>query len=327
MCPTILVTGGAGFVGSHACKALHAAGFQPVAYDDLSNGHEWAVRWGPLERGALTDEARLSAVLAHYRPAAVIHFAAFIEAGQSVRDPLRFYANNVGATLSLLRCIQAVGIIPLVFSSTAAVYGDPQYTPIDEHHPKEPVNPYGRTKLVVEGMLADAAAAHGLRYTALRYFNAAGADPDGEIGEAHDPETHLIPLVLQAAAGTRADIAVFGTDYDTRDGTCIRDYVHVADLAQAHVLALRRLLDGGGPLAANLGNGAGFSVKEVIAAAEHVTGRTIPVRLAERRPGDPPVLVSDSRTARQVLGWHPLYGDLETQISHAWAWARRSTES
>jgi UDP-glucose-4-epimerase GalE len=313
----ILVTGGAGFVGSHACKALAAAGYRPVVYDNLSNGVREAVKWGPLEVGDLAEEDRLAAVVDRYRPIAVLHFAAFIEAGVSVREPERFYQNNVGGTLALLRVMRRAGIGLIVFSSTAAVYGEPQTVPIPETHVLCPVNPYGRSKLVVEQVLQDVAAAQGLRYCALRYFNAAGADPDGDLREAHDPETHLIPLVLQAVSGQRPDIAIFGTDYATADGTCIRDYVHVSDLADAHVLALRHLLAGGDPLAANLGTGRGFSVREVIAAVEAVVGRPVPQRLAERRAGDPAVLVAGSARAREVLGWRPHHDRLEDIVRHA----------
>ncbi|WP_341704390.1 UDP-glucose 4-epimerase GalE [Ferrovibrio sp.] len=322
--PAILVAGGAGFVGSHVCKALAAAGFRPVVYDDLSAGHEDAVRWGPLERGDIRDGGRLAAVLAQHRPMAALHFAARIEAGESMRDPGAFYAVNVGGTLSLLQALREAGIGICVFSSTAAVYGLPQSATLAESHPLLPVNPYGATKLAAERMLADFAYAHGSRFVALRYFNAAGADPDGELGERHDPETHLIPLVLQAAAGQRPQIAVYGTDYPTPDGTCIRDYVHVSDLAAAHVLALRHLLGGGDSARLNLGNGSGFSVRQVIDAARHVTGRAIPVQEAARRAGDPPVLVADAAQSRAVLGWQPQRAALETQIGDAWAWLRKT---
>lgn len=321
--PTVLVTGGAGFVGSHTCKALAKAGYLPVVYDDLSNGVEDAVRWGPLELGTLEDEAHLAAVVARHKPVAVVHFAAFIEAGESVREPGRFYRNNVAGTLSLLRVMREADIKRVVFSSTAAVYGNPERTPIPEDHPLRPVNPYGRSKLMVEEILADVAAAHGLFYAALRYFNAAGADPDGDLGENHQPETHLIPLVLQAAYGRRPDIAVFGTDYDTPDGTCIRDYVHVADLAEAHTLALRRLIGGGESLIANLGTGRGFSVREVIETVAGVTGRQFAVRHAERRAGDPAVLVADARRAQSELGWAPRFASLSEQVRHAAAWMIR----
>lgn len=320
--PRILVTGGAGFVGSHTCKALARAGFLPVTYDDLSNGIGEAVRWGPLEVGNLADRTRLAAVFDRHRPAAVIHFAAFIEAGVSVREPGRFYENNVAGTLSLLRAMEQAGCDRIVFSSTAAVYGDPDHTPIAEDHPLRPVNPYGRSKLMVENILADLTAAHGLRVATLRYFNASGADPERELGENHQPETHLIPLVLQAALGLRPEIAIFGFDYDTPDGTCIRDYVHVADLADAHVLALRHLLDGGACLTANLGTGHGFSVLEVVKAVEAVTGLSVPVRRADRRPGDPAILVADNRLARTELHWRPRFIDIGDHIRHAAAWMK-----
>lgn len=315
--PTVLVAGGAGFVGSHTCKALARAGFQPVVYDNLSNGVCDAVKWGPLEVGSLEDEARLINVVTRHNPISVLHFAAFIEAGESVREPERFYQNNVAGTLTLLRATRKAGINNIVFSSTAAVYGEPKIVPIPESHPLRPVNPYGRSKLMVEQILGDMAAAQGLSFVVLRYFNAAGADPDGELRENHCPETHLIPLVLQAAYGIRAEIAVFGTDYDTPNGTCIRHYVHVADLASAHVCAVQRLLSGGSNLVANLGTGKGFFVREVIRAVEAVTGRRVPVCLTDRRAGDPAVLVANAQLAAQELRWTPAYPDLADQVRHA----------
>lgn len=315
--PTVLVTGGAGFVGSHACKALARAGYRPVVYDNLSNGIREAVKWGPLEVGDLQDEARLAEAFARHKPVGVLHFAAFIEVGESVRQPARFYQNNVGGTLSLLRVMTGAGIDTIVFSSSAAVYGDPKVTPVPETHPLKPVNPYGRGKLMIEEILRDVSAAQGLRYCALRYFNAAGADPDGDLAENHHPETHLIPLVLQAALGLRPEILIFGTDYDTPDGTCIRDYVHVSDLAEAHVLALRWLLDGGENLVANLGSGQGYSVRNVISTVEAVLNLPVPVRETARRTGDPAILVSDPRLARQMLDWTPARGDLRTQVLDA----------
>ncbi|KAA5604248.1 UDP-glucose 4-epimerase GalE [Roseospira marina] len=312
--PVVLVTGGAGFVGSHTCKALAGAGFRPVVYDNLSNGARQAVQWGPLEVGDLDDAERLAAVVAAYAPKGVLHFAGRIEAGASVTDPAAFYDANVAATLTLLRVMRAAGLDAIVFSSTAAVYGDPDVLPIPETHPLHPVNPYGRTKRMAEEILADLHTAEGLRYAALRYFNAAGADPDGDLWETHQPETHLIPLTVQAALGLRPEIAVFGTDYDTPDGTCVRDYVHVADLAQAHVLALGRLLGGGAPLVANLGTGRGHSVREVVATVERVTGRPVPTRIAPRRPGDPPTLVAAPDTAIAELGWRPIHAALEAQV-------------
>ncbi|MEQ8396062.1 UDP-glucose 4-epimerase GalE [Thalassobaculum sp.] len=320
MAPTILVTGGAGYIGSHACKALAMAGYRPVAFDNLSSGHRWAVRWGPLEVGCLEDAERLDAVIATYRPVAVMHFAAFSAAGESVVDPAKYYENNVAGLLSLLAAMRRAGLDRLVFSSTAAVYGSPLSTPIDEDHPQQPINPYGATKQAAERVLADFASAYDIRSVALRYFNAAGADRDGEIGEAHDPETHLIPIVLEAAAGLRPEVAIFGDRYETPDGTCIRDYIHVADLADAHVRALRWLADHPGAHAFNLGNGEGFSVREVIDAARRVTGRPIAVRVEDARPGDPAVLVADARCASDVLGWRPDSAELDTQIADAWRW-------
>lgn len=323
--PTVIVTGGAGFIGSHSCKALARAGFRPVAVDNLSNGSADAVRWGPLERGSLEDAGFLDAVFRHYRPVGVLHFAALIEAGLSVTDPGRFYRNNVAGTLALTEAIDRAGVTALIFSSTAAVYGNTGGAPIVETQPLVPVNPYGRSKLMVEEILTDMAGANGgLRFTALRYFNASGADPDGELGERHDPETHLIPLVLQAALGQRPEIRVFGTDYPTADGTCVRDYVHVSDLASAHVLALRRLLDGGGNQRLNLGNGRGFSVREVIGAVERVTGLPVRSRDGDRRPGDPAILIADATAARRHLGWTPAYPDIEDHVRHAAAWFGRA---
>jgi UDP-arabinose 4-epimerase len=316
----VLVTGGAGYVGSHACKALAHAGYVPVVYDNLSRGHAWAVKWGSLERGDLLSPARLAAVIQKHRPVAVMHFAALISVGESVDDPLRYYQNNVGGTINLLEAMRNNGVDRIVFSSTASVYGIPERVPIPETHPQRPLNPYGHSKRMIEQMLSDSAAAFGLKSVSLRYFNAAGADSDGEIGEAHDPETHLIPLVLAAAAGLRARLTIHGTDYSTRDGTCIRDYVHVADLADAHVLALGYLATKSGASAFNLGNGEGFTVREVIAAAQKVTGLKIPLREGPRRPGDPPSLVANAASARRNLGWKPRYRDLEVIIGTAWRW-------
>lgn len=323
MSGTILVTGGAGYIGAHTCKALARAGYRPVVYDDLATGHRSAVRWGPLEEGALEDTDRLVSVIRAHKPDAVIHFAAFSEAGQSMRDPLRYYRNNVAGSLGLLEAMRAADLGRIVFSSTAAVYGLPPGMPITETAPQEPINPYGRTKLMVEQMLADFATAHGLNWIALRYFNAAGADPDGELGEDHDPETHLIPLVLDAASGRRAAITVYGTDYDTPDGTCIRDYIHVSDLARAHVGAVQALENGVDSGAFNLGNGNGYSVREVIAAAAAATGLDIPVTYGDRRPGDPARLIASAERAREVLGWQPEITDLTEIIRTAWAWHQK----
>ena len=320
---TILVTGGAGYIGSHVCKALGNAGYLPVVYDDLSNGRREAVRWGPLEVGDLDDGARLAACLAEHRPEGVIHLAGFIAAGESVVAPAKYYANNLRGFLTLLDSMRRYGIGRIVFSSTAAVYGAPSGLPIRESAPIRPVNPYGHSKAMCEQILQDYAAAYGLRSVSLRYFNAAGADPEGQLGECHEPETHLIPLVLEAAAGIRNGIDLYGDGYPTRDGTCVRDYVHVADLAAAHVLALRKMEGAAVVAAYNLGNGQGFTVLEVIEAAKHVTGRSITVRRHPPRAGDPPVLLADATLAKAELGWSPAFGALETQIEHAWDWLCR----
>jgi UDP-glucose-4-epimerase GalE len=322
--PAILVTGGAGYVGSHACKALAAAGYTPVTYDNLGRGHRELVRWGPLEVGELADRARLDEVFARHRPEAVMHFAAFAYVGESVQDPALYYRNNVGGTLELVEATRRAGVAALVFSSTCSTYGVPERMPIDEDAPQRPINPYGATKLAIERMLADYGAAYGLASVSLRYFNAAGCDPDGETGELHEPETHIIPRVLMAATGEIEHVEVFGTDYPTPDGTCLRDYVHVADLAQGHVRALDYLKRGGATTAVNLGTGRGFSVREVIAAAGEVTGRRIPVREAPRRPGDPPVLVADPTRARALLGFAPRYTELAPIVATAWRWHTRN---
>ncbi len=317
---TVLVTGGAGYVGAHGCKALAEAGYRPVVYDNLVHGHEAAVQWGPLERGELSDRVRLDEVFGRYKPQAVMHFAAFTAVGESVADPGKYYRNNVAGSLSLFEATVAHGVGQLVFSSTAATYGLPARIPITEDEPNNPINPYGRSKLMVEQMLFDFERAHGLRSAIMRYFNAAGASPDGEIGEIHDPETHLIPLALDAVAGKGTELTVFGTDYPTPDGTCIRDYIHVGDLADAHVRALDRLADGGATRAYNLGTGSGVSVREILDAAERITGRAVPHRFGPRREGDPPVLVSDASRARSELGWQSRMSDIDTIVATAWAW-------
>jgi UDP-glucose-4-epimerase GalE len=319
----VLVTGGAGYIGSHVVKALRSRGHKAVVVDNLSRGHRAAVAGVPLIQADLLDRAALDWLLAEYPCEAVLHFAALSLVGEAQRQPGRYALNNVGGTVTLLEAMVAAGCRLLVFSSTAAVYGAPQTMPISEDCPLEPTNTYGETKLFVERMLRRFDEAHGLRSVALRYFNAAGADPDGELGEDHDPETHLIPLILGTALGRRPALEVYGTDYPTPDGTCRRDYVHVSDLAEAHLLALDALASDSATAAYNLGNGRGFSVREVIAAAERVTGREIPVREGPRRAGDPPALVAGSARAQAELGWRPRYGELETIIRTAWEWHSR----
>jgi len=318
----ILVTGGAGYIGSHCCKALAAAGFEPVAFDNLWMGHREAVRWGRLVEGDMRDAEALSAVIKEARPEAVLHFAALALVGESTAHPERYYAVNVGGTLNLLEAMRTNGVGKLVFSSTCAIYGEPQQVPMTEALSTQPINPYGASKLACERMMEDFDSAHDLRSVRLRYFNAAGADPDGEIGEWHDPETHLIPLILDAALGRRRAISVFGTDYPTADGTALRDYIHVMDLAEAHVAALRHLLDGGESAALNLGTGKGASVREVIRTVEAVTGREVPVRDEPRRAGDPPALVADPRKAEALLNWRA-NADLVAMIGDAWRWHLR----
>jgi UDP-arabinose 4-epimerase len=318
----ILVTGGAGYIGSHVCKVLAAKGFEPIVYDNLSRGNRWAVKWGPLELGDIADTVRLRAVLEQYRPTALMHLAAYAYVGESVELPLLYYRNNVGGTSSLLQTLIDFQPVPVVFSSTCAIYGVPETSPIPENHPQRPINPYGFSKLVVERMLADLDAADGLRSLSLRYFNAAGADPEGQIGEAHDPEPHLIPRVL-AAARDGNSFHLFGNDYDTPDGTCVRDYLHVLDIADAHVRAIDYLIGGGESCSINLANARGYSVKEVIATAERVCGKPIRVEMAPRRAGDPAVLIGSLERAQILLGWRPERSDLELQIKDAWNWMER----
>lgn len=321
--PHILVIGGAGYIGSHMVKLLLRNQFQVTVLDDLSGGFRDAVPEGLLVEGSIGDAALLQRLFTERQFDAVMHFASFIQVGESMVEPARYYANNVSATLLLLDAMRAAGIERFIFSSTAAIYGDPQYSPIDEQHPRQPINPYGRSKWMVEQVLDDYERAYGLRAVCLRYFNAAGADPDGELGERHQPETHLIPLILQAASGRRAAISVYGQDYDTPDGTCIRDYIHVSDLCDAHLLALQHLLAGKPGLRLNLGNGQGYSVQEVIDAVRRVTGRDFTVRHEARRAGDPPRLVADASQARAVLGWQPRYAGLDRIIADAWRWEQQ----
>jgi UDP-glucose 4-epimerase len=324
--PTILVTGGAGYIGSHAVLALRDAGYEVVILDNLVYGHRELVEKVlkvELIQGDTGDRALLDQLFKTREFAAVMHFAAYAYVGESVSQPAKYYRNNVVGTLTLLEAMCEAGIKNFVFSSTCATYGVPQQIPISENQPQQPINPYGMSKLMVEKILSDFEHAYGLRSVRFRYFNAAGADPQGRLGEDHEPETHIIPLVLLTAMGKRESISVFGTDYDTPDGTCIRDYIHVTDLAQAHILGLDHLLKGGSSEVFNLGNGQGFSIQQVIEAARVVTGRPIPVTLADRRPGDPPILVGSGEKAKRLLGWQPQYADLETILEHAWQWHQK----
>lgn len=325
--PSILVVGGAGYIGSHMVKMLAAQGYSVTTLDNLSTGYLDAVSAGEFIQVDLADREVLATLFARQPFDAVMHFASYIQVGESVKEPAKYYANNVTNTLNLLDAMVVNGVKRFIFSSSAAVYGDPHTMPIPEDHSKNPINPYGRSKWMVEQILADYDHAYDLKSVCLRYFNAAGADPAGELGERHEPETHLIPLVLRAASGRAPDIKVFGRDYDTPDGTCIRDYVHVEDLCSAHRLAIDGLMQGSASNAYNLGNGSGFSVAEVIAAAERVTGRKIPIIDEPRRAGDPPRLVADARRAHDELGWHPQYDSLDTIIAHAWAWEQKLAQS
>lgn len=315
---SILVVGGAGYIGSHMVLSLQAAGYSVVVLDNLSKGHRDAVDETPLVVADMADKKRLEALFKAHRFSAVMHFASFIEVGESVQFPAKYYQNNVAATLNLLDVMLAHGVKQFIFSSTAAVYGEPQYSPIDEAHPIAPINPYGRSKWMVEEIIKDYAKSDGLRYAILRYFNATSADPLGRVRERHEPESHLIPLVLQVASGLRKSITVNGRDYPTFDGTCVRDYVHVTDLCSAHLLALNALFDKETAMICNLGTGQGFSVQQVIDAVRHVTGHAIPVIEGERRAGDPAVLVADATLAMKQLQWQPCYPDLHVMIEHAW---------
>jgi len=318
----ILVTGGAGYIGSHCCKELHHRGFNPITFDNLVYGHKDFVKWGDFYPGDLSNPKDIEDCLKQYRIDAIIHFAAYAYVGESVTDPLKYYDNNVCNTIHLLQAALAHDVQFFVFSSSCATYGIPESTPIDETHPQNPINPYGRTKKMIEEILKDCDAAYGLKYNSLRYFNAAGADPEGEIGENHDPETHLIPLILDVAAGKSKGIKIFGNDYATEDGTCIRDYIHVTDLARAHVLALEKLLAGAASDYFNLGQGQGFSVKEVVNQVSKITGRKIASEYVDRRPGDPPVLVASNTKVVEWLNWRPEYTNLDDIIRTAWNWHR-----
>jgi UDP-glucose 4-epimerase len=319
----VLVTGGAGYIGAHCCKELNRLNYRPIVYDNLSQGHKENLKWGDFFYGDLGNPIQLKACFQKYHIDAVMHLAAYIEVGESVIDPMRYYQNNVGNTMQLLHAMIEHSVKIFVFSSSAAVYGNPQSVPIDESHPLNPINPYGKTKRIVEDMLSDCENAYGLKSIRLRYFNAAGADPEGELGEKHTPESHLIPRVLDVAARKSGAICIFGTDYPTADGTCIRDYVHVTDLACAHILALEKLLGTTAGGAYNLGQGQGFSVLEVIEQAAEITGRTIAVKKAERRPGDAPILVASNEKAVRQLSWTPEYTNLNDIIRTAWNWHKK----
>ncbi len=311
MATNILVTGGAGYIGSHTCKALAAAGFTPITFDNMVYGHDWAVNWGPLVRGDILNRGELDEVFAEFKPAAVLHFAAFAYVGESVTDPEKYYRNNVAGSLSLLSAMRRAGCRHIVFSSTCATYGAPERVPLTEDHPTRPMSPYGTSKLMIEQMLQDFDVAYGLKYT---------ADPDGQIGEDHNPETHLIPLVIAAGLGRIPHVTIFGTDYPTPDGTAVRDYIHVTDLADAHILAVKRLMDGGESATYNLGTGTGNSVREVIRAVERVSGKPVPVVEGPRREGDSPGLYADSGAIIRELGWKPRFMNLDAIVETAWRW-------
>jgi UDP-glucose-4-epimerase GalE len=319
----VLVTGGAGYIGSHVCKALRQRGFEPAAFDNLSTGHAELVKWGPLLEGDIRDPGAVSRAIDAVKPVAVIHFAGSAYVGESVFDPAKYYGNNVAGTLVLLEAMTQAGVGRIVFSSTCATYGTPDGMTIAESAPQNPINPYGRSKLMVERMLDDFETAHALKSVCLRYFNACGADPEGETGELHEPEPHLIPRAILAALGEISDFRIFGSDYATPDGSPVRDYIHVSDLATAHVDALIHLLNGAASVKVNLGTGRGYSVKEIVAAVARVTGRPVPHETAARRPGDPAFLVADCTKAKELFGFEPSHSDLETIIATAWRWHER----
>ncbi|HAJ89660.1 MAG TPA: UDP-glucose 4-epimerase GalE [Rhodospirillaceae bacterium] len=323
MTENILVTGGAGYIGSHVCKALHQHGYTPVVFDNLCSGNKEAVKWGPFIHGDIRDREALSKVIQDYKPKAIMHFAALIQVGESVSNPSIYYHNNVYGSFCLLEEARQHGIKHMVFSSTAAVYGLPDVSPIAEGTPKDPINPYGRTKLMMEDMIRDYSQAYGLGFAILRYFNAAGADPEGETGTAYKVDSHIIPLLMRVASNLMDQIKIFGTDYATPDGTAIRDYIHVTDLAEAHILALEHILAGKENVTLNIGTNSGKSVLDVVNIARSVTGHDIPALITDRREGDPPILVADARDAGRILNWVPCYSDLETIIKTAWLWRQK----
>ena len=324
MSKSILVTGGAGYIGSHCCKALALAGYEPVTYDNLERGHAWAVKWGPLEQGDILDRNRLDEVLQKHKPEAVMHFAAYACVEESVKYPDKYYKNNVEGSLNLLEAMRANGISKFIFSSSCAVYGLPRDSSITEGHPVAPITPYGAGKLDVEKKLHEHSNKYDFQYVSLRYFNAAGADADGETGEDHDPETHLIPLVLDTALGKRPVISIYGSDYDTPDGTCIRDYIHVGDLANAHVKALQYMEQAGQSMIVNVGTGKGYSVREIIEAARKITDTEIKETVIERRQGDPAILVAQATSVEKLLGWSATQSNIEHIIKTAWQWQKRN---
>jgi UDP-glucose-4-epimerase GalE len=321
----VLVTGGAGYIGSHCCKELHKRGYHPVVVDNLVYGHRENTKWGDFFEGDIADRKLMTEILGSHDIQAVIHFAAYAYVGESMTAPMKYYKNNVQKTIHLLHGVLKNNIQHFIFSSSCAVYGMPHTIPIDEQHSRAPISPYGSSKFMVEEILTDCSKAYPFEFMSLRYFNAAGADPQGDIGEKHDPETHLIPLILDVAAGRSDEIKVFGSDYETEDGSCIRDYIHVTDLAGAHVLALEKLLDGEPSRYVNLGTGKGFSVLEAIALAQKITGKDVPYTVTDRRPGDPPVLVASNQRALLELDWQPIYTNLEDIIQTAWNWHQSMT--
>ena len=316
----VLVTGGAGYIGSHTCKLLATEGYDPIVVDNLSTGNKWAVKWGPLEICDIRDDDALSLVMDKYKPEAVAHFASCCYVGESVENPEKYYNNNVSGMLSLLKTMNRKQVRKIIFSSSCSTYGNPQYIPIDETHPQTPINPYGFTKYICERILSDYHRTLDIDFVALRYFNAAGADPEAEIGELHEPEPHLVPRILNAALGKTDHFLIHGTDYDTDDGTCVRDYVHVLDIAKAHLKAIEHILKSNSAEFINLGNGSGFSVKEVVNKVLEITGSKIKVVEGDRRDGDPAILISDSQRASEILNWSPDYPDLTSIITHAWQW-------
>ncbi len=323
----VVVTGGAGFIGSHVCKALASAGYEPVVYDDLSRGNRAAVRFGPFVEGDIRDSQRLAAVLRRHEAAGIVHMAALAYVRESVVDPLSYYDNNVIGSIRILQAMRDAGVTPIVFSSTCATYGVARDIPIREGHPNEPINPYGMSKLMVERILRDAEGPQDVRSLCLRYFNVAGSDPDLEIGEWHQPETHVIPLCLMAARGEIDRFTMFGDDFDTADGTAVRDFIHVSDLARAHVLGLDYLLKGGESRILNVGIGRGYSVREVVETVEKVTGLAVPLEVKPRHPADPPVLIADGSAAGALLGFEPAYPELDQMVSHAWTWRQKASSA